>query len=146
MQTQEAFRSALSAAEWDVIVSDYALPTYNGMTALADLRASDIPFILVSGTVGEAGAVSAMKAGTHDYVLKEDLARLPLAVEREVREMALRTEQMRLRERLVISERMASAGTLAVGVAHEINNPLAVAMTNLEFVSEALARTEVRGA
>ena len=142
VQTQEGFRSALSAAEWDVVVSDYTLPTYNGMTALADLRASgkDIPFILVSGTVGEAGAVSAIKAGAHDYVLKGDLSRLPLAVEREVREMALRAEQMRLRERLVISERMASAGTLAAGVAHEINNPLAVAMTNLEFVSEALAR------
>ena len=49
-----------------------------------------------------------------------------------------------MRERLMISERMASAGTLAAGVAHEINNPLAIAMTNLEFVSEALARVIAR--
>jgi signal transduction histidine kinase len=141
VETEEAFRSALSVREWDIIVSDYSLPYYSGLRALADLQASgkDIPFILVSGTIGEAGAVSAMKAGAHDYVLKGDLSRLPLAVEREVREMAVRAEQVRMRERLVISERMASAGTLAAGVVHEINNPLAIAMTNLEFVSETLA-------
>jgi signal transduction histidine kinase len=142
VQTRDEFRSALSASDWDVIISDYALPTYSGLRALVDLHSSgkDIPFILVSGTVGEAGAVSAMKAGAHDYVLKGDLSRLPVAVDREVREMAVRAEQVRMRERLVISERMASAGTLAAGVAHEINNPLAIAMTNLEFVSETLAR------
>ena len=142
VETQEDFRAALAAREWDIIISDYALPTYSGLAALADLRASgkDIAFILVSGTVGEAGAVSAMKAGAHDYVLKGDLSRLPVAVEREVREMAVRAEQVGMRERLVISERMASAGTLAAGVAHEINNPLAIAMTNLEFVSETLSR------
>ena len=142
VQTEEEFRSALASQDWEVIISDYALPGYSGLRALADLKASgkDIPFILVSGTIGEAGAVSAMKAGAHDYVLKGDLSRLPVAVEREVREMAVRAEQVRMRERLMISERMASAGTLAAGVAHEINNPLAIAMTNLEFVSEALAR------
>jgi len=142
VETREAFRSALASREWDIIVSDYALPGYSGLQALADLQATgkDIAFILVSGTVGEAGAVAAMKAGAHDYVLKGDLSRLPLAVEREVREMGVRAEQARMRERLVISERMASAGTLAAGVAHEINNPLAIAMTNLEFVSETLAR------
>ena len=142
VESQEEFRSALASRDWDVIISDYALPSYSGLRALADLHASgkDIPFILVSGTVGEAGAVAAMKAGAHDYVLKGDLSRLPLAVEREVREMAIRAQQAAMRERLVISERMASAGTLAAGVAHEINNPLAVAMANLEFVSETLAR------
>jgi signal transduction histidine kinase len=141
VQTRDAFQSAL-ARDWDIIISDHSLPGYSGLKALEDLRASgkDIPFILVSGTVGEAGAVAAMKAGAHDYVLKGDLSRLPVAVEREVRETAVRAEKTRMREQLVISERMASAGTLAAGVAHEINNPLAVAMTNLEFVSETLAR------
>jgi signal transduction histidine kinase len=140
--TREAFRSALFSRDWDVVVADFGLPAYSGLRALADLHASgkDIPFILVSGTIGEAGAISAMKAGAHDYVLKGDLSRLPVAVERELRETAVRAEQVRMRERLVVSERMASAGTLAAGVAHEINNPLAIAMTNLEFVSETLAR------
>jgi signal transduction histidine kinase len=142
VETQAEFRAALSSGEWDIIISDYALPGYSGLMALADLHATgkDIPFILVSGTVGEAGAVTAMKAGAQDYVLKGDLTRLSVAVEREVRETAIRAEQTRMREHLVISERMASAGMLAAGVAHEINNPLAIAMTNLEFVCETLAR------
>ncbi len=141
VETQEAFRAALSSREWDIIISDYALPRYSGLMALADLRATgkDIPFILVSGTVGEAGAVGVMKAGAQDYVLKGDLTRLAVAVEREVRETAIRAEQARTREHLVISERMASAGMLAAGIAHEINNPLAIAMTNLEFICETLS-------
>jgi len=140
--TRAEFIASLDGGPWDVIISDHSLPQYDGMTALSDLQASgrDIPFILVSGTIGEAVAVSAMKAGAQDYVLKGDLTRLPVAVERELREMALRVEQTRMREQLVISERMASAGTLAAGVAHEINNPLAVAIANLEFVSDLLAR------
>jgi signal transduction histidine kinase len=142
VMTRESFVAAVAGREWDVIISDLALPGYSGLTALADLRATgkDIPFILVSGTVGEAGAVTAMKAGAQDYVLKGDLSRLPVAVEREVREMAVRAEQQRMREQLVMSERMASAGTLAAGVAHEINNPLAIAMANLEFVADTLER------
>ena len=81
-----------------------------------------------------------MRAGAHDYVLKSDLTRLPAAVEREVRERIVRAERAKMREQLVISERMASAGTLAAGVAHEINNPLGVAMANLEFVVDSLTR------
>jgi signal transduction histidine kinase len=138
--TRPEFHEALERGPWDIIISDHSLPTYDGMSALADLQATgkDIPFILVSGTIGEAVAVSAMKAGAQDYVLKGDLTRLPVAVERELREKELRQEQVRMREQLVISERMASAGTLAAGVAHEINNPLAVALANLEYLSDLL--------
>ena len=138
--TQGEFEDALQRGPWDIIISDYSLPTYDGRRALADLQSTgkDIPFILVSGTIGEAVAVSAMRAGAQDYVLKGDLTRLPVAVEREMREKELRQEQTRMREQLVISERMASAGTLAAGVAHEINNPLAVALVNLEYLSDCL--------
>jgi signal transduction histidine kinase len=140
VDTRAAFKAALESEIWDVVVSDHTLPQYDGLTALADLRSSgrDIPFILISGTIGEAVAVDAMRAGAQDYVLKGDLTRLPAAVEREVRETAARAEQAKMRERLMISERMASAGTLAAGVAHEINNPLAVAMLNLSMTAEAL--------
>jgi signal transduction histidine kinase len=140
--TRSEFQDALERGPWDIIISDHSLPTYDGMSALADLQSTgkDVPFILVSGTIGEAVAVSAMKAGAQDYVLKGDLTRLPVAVGRELREKELRQEQTRMREQLVISERMASAGTLAAGVAHEINNPLAVALANLEYVSDLLSQ------
>jgi signal transduction histidine kinase len=141
VETGAAFRAALDAEPWDIVISDYRLPNFNGLAALAELQETgkDIPFILVSGSAGDAMAVAAMRAGAHDYVQKSDLARLPGAVEREIREAAGRTEQAKMREQLVISERMASAGTLAAGVAHEINNPLAAALTNVEFVEGALA-------
>jgi signal transduction histidine kinase len=142
VQTPEDFKTALVAQRWDIIISDHTLPRYGGLEALADLRATgkDIPFILISGTIGESVAVAAMKAGAQDYVLKGDLTRLPVAVEREVRETAVRADQVKMRERLVISERMASAGMLAAGVAHEINNPLAVAVANVDLIAEAVTR------
>ncbi len=140
VETRERFLAVLESDAWDLVVSDHTLPNYGGLTALADLRASgrDIPFILVSGTIGEDVAVEAMRAGAQDYVLKGDLTRLPAAVERELRETAARAEQSKMRERLMISERMASAGTLAAGVAHEINNPLAIAILNLSQTIEAV--------
>ncbi|HEY4229907.1 MAG TPA: ATP-binding protein, partial [Thermoanaerobaculia bacterium] len=76
--------------------------------------------------------------GAQDYVLKQDLTRLPVAIARELREKAIRDNRAQMREQLMISERMASAGMLAAGVAHEINNPLAVAVSNVDYVSDAL--------
>jgi signal transduction histidine kinase/CheY-like chemotaxis protein len=90
--------------------------------------------------VGDEVAVAAMKAGAHDFIVKGKLARLLPALERELREVRIRAEQRKMRDQLLISERMASAGTLAAGVAHEINNPLAVVAANLEFLTSSLAK------
>ncbi|MCB0133425.1 MAG: PAS domain S-box protein, partial [Caldilineaceae bacterium] len=96
-------RTALDEAQWDIVISDYVLPTFSGLEALAELkrRALDIPFILVSGKVGEDVAVEAMRAGAHDYILKHNLTRLVPAVERELREAALRRDRIRARSALV---------------------------------------------
>jgi diguanylate cyclase (GGDEF)-like protein/PAS domain S-box-containing protein len=88
VQTAAAFESALAQGNWDVVLSDYQLPQFNAPAALGLLRRSpwDLPFIVVSGTVGEATAVDMMRAGAHDYVMKDNLSRLSEAVRREVRE------------------------------------------------------------
>jgi signal transduction histidine kinase len=135
VQTRDEFRAALLKQTWDIVLSDYSLPSFNAPEAFAVLRETglDLPFIIVSGTVGEETAVAAMREGVHDYLLKGKLTRLSAAVERELREAASRAERRRMQERLVMADRMASVGTLAAGVAHEINNPLAVVLANLDF-------------
>jgi signal transduction histidine kinase len=142
VETAEAMSRTLDRGAWDVIISDYSMPHFSGPAALDLLqrRGIDLPFIIVSGTAGDEAAVAAMKAGAHDFVVKGNLARLLPALERELREVKVRAEQKRMRERLHISERMASAGTLAAGVAHEINNPLAVVTANLEFLADSIAQ------
>ncbi|WP_052050935.1 putative bifunctional diguanylate cyclase/phosphodiesterase [Leptolyngbya sp. KIOST-1] len=88
VQTAADFRAALEADTWDVVLSDYQLPQFTAPVALDILQSSpyDLPFIVVSGTVGEATAVEMMRAGAHDYVMKDNLSRLVEAVRREVRE------------------------------------------------------------
>src|SRR4051812_36866073 len=127
--------------DWEIVLSDYSMPGYSGLEALSLVRRKgiDIPFIIVSGTVGEEAAVGAMRAGAHDYVLKQSLVRLCPAIDRELREAELRSSQKKMQEQLLISDRMASVGTLAAGVAHEINNPLAAIVANLELMSRDLS-------
>lgn len=86
--TADAMRLALSERQWDVISSDYNMPGFSALAALKILQESgrDLPFIVVSGKIGEDQAVAAMKAGAHDYVMKQNLSRLTPAIEREIRE------------------------------------------------------------
>ncbi|MGH8323930.1 MAG: response regulator, partial [Steroidobacteraceae bacterium] len=101
VDTPEAMQKALEQGDWDLVIADYSMPRFNGLAALKMLRDTklDLPFILVSGTVGEEAAVEAMKCGADDYVLKSSLARLPLAVERELREHEVRVERNRAEAR-----------------------------------------------
>jgi PAS domain S-box-containing protein len=268
VQTEADMREALATEAWDLVISDYSLPTFDALSAIAVVKdlGIDLPFIICSGTIGEDMAVHAMKAGAHDFISKGKLTRLAPAIDRELRdareraerrraEGALRhseqrfrtlvesmgdvvftmdralrydavyaktppiaqlspehligktpraafgadaevheraaaralagervvyewqvpagveprsfqtslspladvedgpatglvgvsrdiTAQKRVAEQLLISDRMASVGTLAAGVAHEINNPLAVVITNLDFVSRVLPHLE----
>ncbi len=86
---------ALREGPWDLVLSDYRIPGFGGQEALRLVRESgrDLPFILVSGAIGEEAAVALMKAGAHDYVSKENLTRLGAVVARELREARLRRER-----------------------------------------------------
>jgi PAS domain S-box-containing protein len=88
VESAQEMRAALAENPWDVILSDYTLPQFGAVAALGLAKevAPDVPFVVVSGTVGEAVAVGAMRAGASDYVLKQTLARLGPAVRRELRE------------------------------------------------------------
>jgi signal transduction histidine kinase len=144
VDTPEALNAALDRVAWDIVFSDYSMPRFSAPAALALVRdrGFDVPFIIVSGTIGEETAVEAMRAGANDFMPKGAMARLLPAIDRELREARARTERKKMREQLMISERMASVGMLSASVAHEINNPLAVIVANLEF---ALQRFEAIG-
>jgi PAS domain S-box-containing protein len=102
VDTAEALEGALDRQTWDIITADYSLPQFNGLAALAQVkeRGLDLPFIIVSGSIGEDLAVAAMKAGAHDYVMKNNLTRLIPAVERELREAEVRRARKRAEEAL----------------------------------------------
>ena len=88
VDTASEMRAALAREHWDLVLSDFVMPQFGGLEALRIFKATgqDIPFILVSGKVGEDAAVAAMKAGAHDYIMKTNLKRLAPAVERELAE------------------------------------------------------------
>ena len=89
VDTAEAMRAALDRHPWDVVLADYKMPHFSGPAALELLKASGkgLPFILVSGSIGEEQAVAAMKAGAHDYIMKDKLGRLVPTIERELRDL-----------------------------------------------------------
>ncbi|MGO8930868.1 MAG: response regulator [Limisphaerales bacterium] len=102
VETPEALSAALERQNWDLVICDYRLPNFDGLAALASVKALglDLPFIIVSGYITEETAVAAMKAGAHDYVMKDKLARLGPAVERELREAEVRRERRGAEEAL----------------------------------------------
>jgi PAS domain S-box-containing protein len=106
VETPEALKTALTNRTWDVVLSDYNLPDFNAPMALQMIKESslDVPFIIVSGGIGEDIAVAAMKSGAHDYLMKGNLHRLLPAVERELREAANRAGQREAKKALLESE------------------------------------------
>jgi diguanylate cyclase (GGDEF)-like protein/PAS domain S-box-containing protein len=111
VDTEESFTTALEEFAPDVILSDFSMPGFDGMAALAIARevSPDTPFIFVSGTIGEEYAIRALKSGATDYVLKSNLVRLPAAVERAIAEARQRRERRRIEAELDIAQgRLAS--------------------------------------
>src|SRR2546425_2221862 len=106
---REEFLALIRMKPFDIVLSDYRLPGWTGVDALEALKSSgkEIPFLLVTGTLGEEAAVECIKSGVHDYILKDHLSRLPSAVRRAVKEKSLGDERMRAVEALKESEARA---------------------------------------
>ncbi len=92
VETHESMKTALTTKTWDLILADYSMPHFSGLEALKLFKESglDLPFIIVSGSIGEDVAVEAMKAGAHDYLMKNNLTRLIPAIQQELRQMEVR--------------------------------------------------------
>ncbi len=106
VETASGMKILLEQQEWDVVLSDHSMPLFSGIGALTQLQLSglDLPFIIVSGTIGEEIAVAAMRAGAHDYLMKDNLARLVPAIERELKEAEERRKRKEAEEALRKSE------------------------------------------
>jgi PAS domain S-box-containing protein len=114
----EGMQSALREKEWDLIISDYQMPYLNGLTALRILKESglDLPFIVISGTIGEDIAIQAMIAGVNDYLMKDNLGRLVPAIERELQEAANRKARRQAEESLKESTKRLQLALSAAGM------------------------------
>ncbi len=115
VETREEMLALLSDETWDLIIADYDLPRFSAMGALEIVKEKglDIPFLIVSGAMREIDAVAGMRAGVHDYLLKNNLARLGVVVERELREAQMRREnrsaEMMLRRQAQVLDQVHDA-------------------------------------
>jgi len=105
-ENAEQFRRAIQEQTFDAVLSDYRLTNWTGLDALKELRAEgvDIPFLLVTGTLGEEAAIQCIKEGVSDYILKAHISRLPVALHRAIREKTLREENLQAQKALRLSE------------------------------------------
>jgi PAS domain S-box-containing protein/putative nucleotidyltransferase with HDIG domain len=120
VETEEAMIETLKRQKWDIIISDYYMPRFSGLEALeiAKKKAPDLPFILVSGIIGEDVAVEAMKKGAHDYITKGKMKRLVPAVQRELAESTMRRKKKKTEEELRLKNNAVESATEALVIAN----------------------------
>ncbi|MEI6888160.1 MAG: response regulator [Bacteroidales bacterium] len=131
VKTKSDMEAQLDKGGWDIVISDYSMPGFSGQEALKLFKSRnlDIPFILVSGTVGEDLAVSIMKGGANDYMMKSALNRLGPAVQRELEEMQVRIEKKQAQQELIIAKLAAEESSrvkssLLANMSHEFRTPM----------------------
>ena len=119
-------RQAIGEFRPDLVLSDLSMPGFSGHEALRIVRenASGVPFIFVSGTMGEETAVQALQQGASDYILKDKTARLPAAAARAIRESRSEAERERVEKELLRSQRLDCLAMLAAGLSHDLRNIL----------------------
>jgi two-component system cell cycle sensor histidine kinase/response regulator CckA len=139
VETETDFCASLQD-QWDIICSDFTLPNFSTYRALELLQESKlpIPFIIISGTIGEERAVESLKAGATDYVLKDRLHRVGPVVKRALREVKERTERQQFEKQFIEAQKMEVFGQLAAGVAHDFNNILSVIIGYDELLIQKL--------
>ncbi|MDO9372110.1 MAG: PAS domain S-box protein, partial [Gammaproteobacteria bacterium] len=148
VETPQAMSAAL-AQPWDIILSDYSMPHFSATAALELLQQSgrDIPFVIVSGSIGEEAAVNAMRAGASDYIMKNDLVRLSAVVERELREAGERRKHKQAEEQLVRLGRILDQSPAEIYLIEPESSRFVqvnqTAASNLGYSSEELARMTV---
>src|SRR5258707_2105836 len=126
VDTSAAMSAALGKKEWNLVIGDYSMPHFSGTDALRLLRvhdqAAEIPFIFVSGTIGEETAVAALKQGAQDYIMKDNLKRLLPAVERELHQAEQRRQGRRLKQQNHPNTTVEDGGRRYGGIAHQFHN------------------------
>jgi signal transduction histidine kinase len=137
VEDADGLRDALARAGWDAVISDWSLPRFDALSALQLLREMrlDLPFIILSGTVGEEAAVGAMRAGAHDYVLKNNLARLLPVLNRELREAKGRRARRETERALV--DRTAKLASINEDLERSQDSLRQAIVTRDEFLSVA---------
>ncbi len=157
VDNEEQFRSALDQGGFDLILSDSQMPSFSGPDALrlyrerlahldeAQRALAEVPFVFVSGTLGEERAIEMLKGGATDYVLKDRLIRLPSVIERAMADAEERTARRAVQQQFFHAQKMEAVGRLAAGIAHDFNNLLTVILGYTEMLMKPSLDERARG-